>query len=135
MAYFIERVAGDVLRSVAVEVRQGGLIGVQLGGLDFGGWVVADPAEFGILYPKVRLDQFRRCEKPEDGCIARVESAAFLRSGRSCICLQTGADSSCASCQKTALHERATVDWTRGVIQRIFHYYSAVASLLKIGLS
>jgi hypothetical protein len=45
MAHFVQSVAGYILRGIAVEVRQGYLIVVQLlVGVYLNGWVIADAA-------------------------------------------------------------------------------------------
>jgi hypothetical protein len=54
------------------------LVRIYLNGL-----VIADTAEFRILYPKVRFNEFCRREKAEDGGIALVEIPAFLCTRRS----------------------------------------------------
>jgi hypothetical protein len=87
VAHFIPRVTGDILRAIGIEVRQGYLIVVQrLVRVYLYGWILADTAQFRILCPKVRLDQFRRRQKLEDGDIARTERTAFLCTGQGSIC-------------------------------------------------
>jgi hypothetical protein len=86
VAYFIQRVAGYVLRAIAIQVRQGYLIVVQrLVWVYLNGFVIADTTQFRILCPKIRLDQFRRRQKPEDGGIALIKTTRFLRTGQSSI--------------------------------------------------
>jgi hypothetical protein len=89
VADFIERVAGDVLRAIAIEVRQGHLIVVQRRvrvRVYLNGEVTADTAQLCVLYPKICFDQFCRRQKPEDGGIASTEPTSFLGTGRSSIC-------------------------------------------------
>jgi hypothetical protein len=63
MAHFIQRVAGNVLWAIGIEVRQGELIGVRrFVRIHLNRWIVADTARFGILRPQVGLDQLRRQE-------------------------------------------------------------------------
>ena len=51
---FVQGIAGDVLRAIAIQVRQSYLIAVHgLVHVDFDGFVIADAAEFCVLYPKV----------------------------------------------------------------------------------
>src|SRR5580700_873635 len=62
---FIQRVAGDILWAIRIEVRQGYLIVIQrLTRVGLNGWIIADTTQFRILCPQVRLDQFGRRQKP-----------------------------------------------------------------------
>ena len=86
MADFVQRVAGDILRAIGIEIRQGDLIVVQrLVRVYLNGWIVADTTQFRILCPQVGLDQFCRRQKLEDGDIAGPERTASLCTGQSCI--------------------------------------------------
>ena len=81
VAHFIQRVAGDILRAIGIEVRQGDLIGVQqLVRVHFNGRIIADAAQFRILRPKVRLDQFRGREESQDRNVSfgKLRTAGFL---------------------------------------------------------
>src|SRR5580704_1272791 len=54
VAHFIQRVAGNILRAIAIKVRQCDLIGVQrFVRVHFNGWKIADTTQFRILYPKI----------------------------------------------------------------------------------
>ena len=53
MAGFVQGVAGDILRAIAIEVRQGNLVVVQrLVRVYLDGWIIADTTQLRILCPK-----------------------------------------------------------------------------------
>src|SRR3984957_18061589 len=68
MTDFIDGVAGDVLRAIAVQVRQSDLIIVQLlvGGY-FNGWIITDTTQFRVLCPKIAFDQLG-CSQESENC-------------------------------------------------------------------
>jgi hypothetical protein len=65
VADFIERIAGDVLRAVAVQKLQRELIVVLR--------AAGDAAEFGVLDPEIGLDQFGGGQKTQNRDIAAGE--------------------------------------------------------------
>jgi hypothetical protein len=71
MTDFVESLAGYILWSITIEVRQGYLIVVQrLVRVYFDGWFIADTAQFRVLGPKVRFDQLRCGEKTQNRDVA-----------------------------------------------------------------
>ncbi len=80
VADFVNGVAGDVLRAVAIEIGQGDLIIVHwLVRVYFHRRVVADSAEFRVLYPQITFNQFRCGEEAKDGDVSlRRALTAFL---------------------------------------------------------
>ena len=79
MADLIQRIAGDVLRAVGIQVRKGGLIGVKcLVWTYFDGEVGADAAQFGILCPAIRLDEFGRAARNRRIAMSPLSNEALL---------------------------------------------------------
>ena len=100
---FIERVAGDVLRPVPVEVLQGQLI-----------WILGpagDATQFGILRPQIGFDQFGCGDETQNGNIAVSEFTIItiitcrLSQCRS-FTKQTGTDQR-ATCEHAAFQKRS----------------------------
>ena len=114
VAVFVERVAGDVLRAVAIELREGVLIGVQwLIGSDLDGRLIADAAELCVLVPEIRFEGLGQGEELQNRDVSFGEAAALGECGCG-FAEESGAQSSCASCQQSALDQRAAIDWTPG---------------------
>src|ERR1700749_4541215 len=65
MAHFVERVAGNVLAGVAIQILQRKLI-VVLGS-------VRNSSQLRILLPEISFDQFRGRQQSKDCCIASRE--------------------------------------------------------------
>ena len=85
MAHFIERVAGDVLRAIAIEVRQRSLVVVhRLIRIDFDGWIVADTAEFRVLNPQITFDDFGCGDEAKNRDITFCEWAIVFAGVLSC---------------------------------------------------
>jgi hypothetical protein len=67
VADFIDCVAGYVLRAIAVEIREGSLIGVPLlVRVYLNRWIIADTAQFRILCPEVAFDKLGRSQESKD---------------------------------------------------------------------
>ena len=62
MANFVQRIAGNVLRTIAIELLKGQLIRI----LSAGG----EASEFGVLNPQIALNDFGGCKKLKDGNIS-----------------------------------------------------------------
>src|SRR5208283_68728 len=85
VADFVQRVAGDILRAIGIEIRQGDLIRVQgLVRVYFDRRIIADATQFRILNPKVGLNQFGGREESQDRDISFAEgcTAGLLGEGR-----------------------------------------------------
>ena len=69
VALLVERVAGNVLRAVGIEVHEGRLIAVhrcERRVCLHGELARSEPPQLGILLPEIGFDQLRRCEQPQD---------------------------------------------------------------------
>lgn len=71
MTYFVERVAGDVLRAVAIKVLQSWLIVILCS--------LCDSAELSILLPQVALDEFGCGQESENCDVSFCEVATRAR--------------------------------------------------------
>ena len=71
VADLVERVAGDILGAIGIEVLQGELI-----------WILrsrGNPTELGILLPQIGFDQLRCREQPQNVDVSRTHSAGRVR--------------------------------------------------------
>jgi hypothetical protein len=79
VADFIDCVAGYVLRAIAVEIRKGSLIAVQLlVRVYLNRWIIADTAQFRILCPEIAFDKLCRSQESKDGDIAFGKATAAV---------------------------------------------------------
>jgi hypothetical protein len=76
VADFVNGVAADGLRAVAIEVQQGDLIVVQLFvRVYLNGRIIADTTQFRVPYPQVRFDEPSCGQESKNGYVSLVEPA------------------------------------------------------------
>jgi hypothetical protein len=76
MAYLVDSVAGDVLRTIAVEKLKSLLVGVLC--------TVGNAAQFSVLHPQITLEQLGRRNETKNRGVSPREAAAFIFS--ECCC-------------------------------------------------